>query len=275
MTANTKTGTGAKLPESKPFALSPETLAAIAAVDEAEGQCNRLDAAINAIPQERLALERERDAIAAKLAEAESAAVLCLPGSDGEVSTLKSIEKLNLALLDKEQQLRRIDRKVTALEEKGVALHTELMARVSELRVEANIVLGDLKSRISGEYRQALPPLLRAHARLKALRVLHDPTSIDCLQAGYLADPATRFMVLTGAGAGTPDYRGINLLDQPDMGADAVQAELEDELKPIAKALQCGNRPPFKPLAQRVQQPYVKRGIEVSGAPATIAALLS
>src|SRR5258706_7626694 len=89
-------------------ALPAELTDAVAAVNKAAQQCDKLDLAIDQCPVERARLDREHAELSEKLAAAETSLALADHGSNAEVQHLASVEKLTLALAAIERERRRV-----------------------------------------------------------------------------------------------------------------------------------------------------------------------
>jgi hypothetical protein len=230
--------------------LPPELQAAVDAVNQRVRDCVRLDAALDACGPERLRLTSEHAETSAKLASIEADLALADRGSNVEVAALAASDQLTIALSSIEREHKRIDARELALEAQGEPLDQKLGQAVTDLRREMSYFSTELREAIAQEYRTALPALLIARAKLRALSAIA-PSVQDGMWDSRLIDPESRYSHSIHAGprhqlSANEDMLAIELPD-----ATIASAALSTLLQPITLALAAGRRSPFRNLRER------------------------
>lgn len=233
------------------YAPSAETLAAIERLNVALERRAKLDGAVDAVPHEiavfEAAVNRQRGELNDLQAEA---ALAC--NSENEVAQLQDFDKRRAALNLLMQDLELARGKLASLENRAVAIDTEVVDAGAEVNRQSNMDGYRFQAQVSDELKSALPELRAVIDKTRALSGVGFAGFFgDFLNTIQLYDPVGLLRFATGP-------QGTDLLAA--VANDKTPHPIVERLK-VVGAAQTAVRThrPFVPIAQR-PQPYQIKG---------------
>jgi hypothetical protein len=238
------------------FQITPEVTAAIDALNLALDRRKKLDEAVGSAPAQIAAAEANLQALRSELAAKEADIVWV---DDAKVPAMeKEIARLVAAIEAKDREILRTKGRVKALEDRASEIDADVEQANNLMNLEASMAGQEVEEIIAAELRLKVKELQSMFAKVRALnRVTRSARTLDFLMDAYVPDleKCMRTVGKNGTSNSSP-----NLIDVVTEETGRAEAEIAEQLKPIADALAAGSRHrTYIPLAMR-PKPYVRKG---------------
>jgi hypothetical protein len=216
----------------------------------------KLDDAVGSAPAQIASAEAELQSLRSELAAKEADIVWV---DDAKVPAMeKEIAKLVAAIEAKDREIQRTKGRVKALEDRADEIDAEVEQAKTMLNLEASMAGQEVQANVAAELRLKVKELQSIFAKVRSLnRLTPIGTTADFLASAYVPD-LERCLRIPGPNGFT--NTSPNLIDVVTEETSRAEAEIAEQLKPIAEALVAGRRHrAYIPLARR-PAPYVRKG---------------